>query len=180
MDQVQNIRGLRDEWVPKWTKFRGRTAVNEPVMNFQQSFKNVPLRRCITERRRRGISIEALCKDIDEKGGIGKRKNTRKIDDEYGEEQKVCQGETESTNDEMEQLRILKNFLAEFQWKEKLCRENKTEVEDFEPVFYWEFVCVKDYSETIENIFYLSFLIKDGSIVIFNDKKFGLTSIAPN
>lgn len=180
MDQVQNIRGLRDEWIPKWTKFRGRTTVNEPVMNFEQSFKNVPLRRCITERRRRGLSIEALCKDINEKGGIGTRKKRKVIDDEYGEEQKVGQGDTESTNDAMEQLRILKTFLAEFQWKEKCCSENGVRLEDQEPVLYWEFVCVKDYSETIENIFYLSFLIKDDTIVIFNDKNYGLTALAPN
>ncbi len=67
----------------------------------------------------------------------------------------------------MEQLRILKTFLAEFQWKEKCCSENGVRLEDQEPVLYWEFVCVKDYSETIENIFYLSFLIKDDTIVIF-------------
>ena len=67
----------------------------------------------------------------------------------------------------MEQLRILKAFLAEFQWKEKCSRENSVQLENAEPVFYWEFVCVKDFSETIENIFYLTFLINDGAIAIF-------------
>jgi hypothetical protein len=82
----------------------------------------------------------------------------------FSEEQKVTQGETESTNDEMEQIRILKAFLAEFQWKEKCNTETGTKQE---PVLFWEFICVEDYNETIVNIYNLSFLINDGAIVIF-------------
>jgi len=73
MNNVQNIRELRHEWISKWTVsnklkgysriisiklFRGRATINDTIMNYEQSFKHVPLRRCIAEMRRRGQSME--------------------------------------------------------------------------------------------------------------------------
>ena len=83
----------------------------------------------------------------------------------FSEEQTVIQKKPDSTNEEEEQRRILKIFLAEFQWKEK--RQKEQQLKNSEPVFFWEFICVKDYTETIRNVFNLSFLLNDESIFIF-------------
>lgn len=55
MDSMQCIKIVK--LIPN-KRFQGRTKVNDLVINFKESFKNVSLRRCISERHRRGVTIE--------------------------------------------------------------------------------------------------------------------------
>ena len=84
-----------------------------------------------------------------------KRERAYRSDDREGEEQHIQEdNEAESNRDEREQKRLLELLLRH--WRA---------INGHEPFFYWECVMSDSFSETMENIFYLSFLLKLGVIV---------------
>ena len=69
--------------------------------------------------------------------------------------------------DENEQRRILQIFL-------QFVNQNE------DPLSYWELVISDSFSETIENIFYVSFLLKEGVLVVFESEEWAYEIVVPD
>ena len=79
------------------------------------------------------------------------------LENESFEEQQVASSnKADITSDEREQIRLLEAILAI--WKS---------YEGQEPLYFWEIVISDSYSETVENMFYMTFLSKLNLIYIW-------------
>lgn len=99
-----------------------------------------------------------------------KRERAYRSDDREGEEQHIQEdNEAESNRDEREQKRLLELLLRH--WRA---------INGHEPFFYWECVISDSFSETMENIFYLSFLLKLGVIVAWESADYNAVVMVPD
>jgi len=91
------------------------------------------------------------------------------------------EGEPEANRDEIEQARILKILLDHFK-EECVVEEDENGVKKAvgEPLFYWECVMSDSFAETVENMFYLSFLLKLKVIVCWESVDYNAVVMVPD
>lgn len=92
------------------------------------------------------------------------------LENESFEEQQVASSnKADITPDEREQIRLLEAILAI--WKS---------YEGQEPLYFWEIVISDSYSETVENMFYMTFLSKLNLIYIWESENYNSVVFVPN
>lgn len=75
-------------------------------------------------------------------------------------------GEAVVNRDEREQARILRTICDSF------VNQHPDEETDPQPISYWAFIMSDDYAETVENAFYMSFLVKLEVIQLWHSAEF--------
>merc|ERR1712142_865095 len=167
---------------------RGLTFTNgglEFVKNPEDTFANADLKEATRLSRKRATDMNqtftelrqsntTATQEMLDKLKVKRYSNVDGADDVMMEARE--EGEPEANRDELEQARILKVLLCYF--KEMCTTENGKFVG--EPLFYWECVMSDSFAETVENMFYLSFLLKLKVIVCWESADYNAVVMVPD